>query len=368
MRNKFNDAGSLELARLEAGSTLTGRAARRAGAAPSLLSELDRRAWLAGMAGAVAAGWLPAGVLAQAAYPNRPMRMVVPWPPGQATDLAGRVVAQELSKAFGQPVVIDNKAGAGGTIGTDVVAKSEADGYTLLAASSGPVTVSPLMTRTPYEPDRDLLPVAMVGMSPYVLVTGQSFVARDIGEFIARVRAEPGKFTFASSGTGATAHLIAESFNAAVGIKAIHVPYKGSSPALTDVISGRVDYCIETAAATMPHVKGGRLRAFGVSLKNGSEVTPGVVPFASLAGMPGLKDFDMGAWLGVMVPAGTPKPIVERLASVIEKSMTAPDVRQAFMGIAVEPDYRPGDAYARYLKEIRDTFNTVIRANNIKAD
>lgn len=220
----------------------------------------SRRRVVAGTAGAFAlSGWsVPA--FAQAGYPTRPMRMVVPWPPGQATDLAGRVVAQELSKLFGQPIVIDNKAGAGGTIGTDAVAKAEPDGYTLLAASSGPVTISPLMTRTPYDPERDLQPVAMVGMSPYVLVTGQQFASRDINDFIARVKAEPGKFTFASSGTGATAHLIAESFNAAVGLKAIHVPYKGSSPALTDVISGRVDYCIETAAATMPHVKGGRLR------------------------------------------------------------------------------------------------------------
>ena len=327
-----------------------------------------RRRLVAGTAGAAAASWLPASTLAQAAYPARPMRMIVPWPPGQATDLAGRVVAQELAKLFNQPVVIDNKAGAGGTIGTDAVAKSEADGYTLLAASSGPVSVSPLMTRTPYDPERDLQPVAMVGMSPYVLVTGQSFQARDINELIAKVRAEPGKYTFASSGTGATAHLIAESFNAAVGIRAIHVPYKGSSPALTDVISGRVDYCIETAAATMPHVKGGRLRAYGVSLKNGSEVTPGLVPFASLSNIPGLKGFDMGAWLGVMVPGGTPKPIVERLAAAVQKIMTAPEVRQSFMNIAVEPDYRPGDAYARYLKEVREIFTTVIRTNNIKVD
>lgn len=344
-------------------STGAGHAGDRVGAVGA-----TRRRLVAGTAGAAAALWLPTGALAQAAYPSRPLRMIVPWPPGQATDLAGRLVAQELSKLFNQPVVIDNKAGAGGTIGTDAVAKSEADGYTLLAASSGPVSVSPLMTRTPYDPERDLQPVAMVGMSPYVLVTGQSFQARDINELIAKVRAEPGKYTFASSGTGATAHLIAESFNAAVGIKAIHVPYKGSSPALTDVISGRVDYCIETAAATMPHVKGGRLRAYGVSLKNGSEVTPGLVPFASLSNIPGLKGFDMGAWLGVMVPSGTPKPVVERLAAAVQKIMTAPEVRQSFMNIAVEPDYRPGEDYARYLKDIREIFSTVIRTNNIKAD
>ncbi len=305
---------------------------------------------------------------AQGTYPNRPLKMIVPWPPGQATDLAGRVVAQELVRLLGQPVVVDNRAGAGGTIGTETVVKSAPDGYTILAASAGPVTVSPLLSRTPYDPERDLLPVGMIGMSPYVLVTQPGFAAADLREFVARVRASPGKFTFASSGTGATAHLIAESFNAAVGIKAVHVPYKGSTPALTDLISGQVDYCIETAAATMPHVRSGRLRAFGVSLEKGSAVTPGIAPFARQPDMAGLAGFDMGAWLGVMVPANTPSAEVQKLAGALEQIMLSPEVRQAFSGIAVEVDYRPAESFGRYLASIRSRFTEVIRANNIKAD
>ncbi|MSQ57898.1 MAG: tripartite tricarboxylate transporter substrate binding protein [Limnohabitans sp.] len=331
--------------------------------------QTKRRQLMTGVASATALAMLtPSQLLAQGAYPNRPLKMVVPWPPGQATDLAGRVVAQELSKFFGQSVVIDNKAGAGGTIGTDAVAKSTPDGYTILAASSGPVSISPLFGKTPYEPEKDLIPVAMVGISPYVLVTAIDFPAKDLREFVAVVKANPGKYSFASSGTGATAHLIAESFNASVGLKAVHVPYKGSIPALTDVISGQVAYCIETAASTMPFVRSGRLRAYGVSLEKGSAVTLGITPFASSTGIPGLAGFDLGAWLGIMVPTGTPSSVVERLSTAIEKIMPTPDVKQAFSNIAVDIDYRRADEYTRYLRFISTRFNDVIKTNNIKAE
>src|SRR3989442_15030828 len=157
-------------------------------------------------------------------YPNRALRMVIPWPPGQATDLVGRVLAEKLSQLFGQPVVPDNRPGAGGMIGTDAAAKATPDGYTLLAGSSGPVTVNPLLQKTSYDPERDLIPVAKVGVSPYVLVTHPSFPAANIKEFIALVKANPGKYSFASSGTGATAHLISEYFNSLAGLRATHVP------------------------------------------------------------------------------------------------------------------------------------------------
>src|SRR4051812_87014 len=163
-------------------------------------------------------------------YPVRPIRMIVPWPPGQATDLAGRVVALKLSELLGQQVIADNRPGAGGMIGTDMVAKAAADGYTLLAASSGPVTINPLLQKVPFDPVRDLVPVANVGLSPYLLVTNPKFPAANIREFVATIKGSPGKYRFASSGTGATAHLVAEMFNAATGLQAVHVPYKGSAP------------------------------------------------------------------------------------------------------------------------------------------
>jgi tripartite-type tricarboxylate transporter receptor subunit TctC len=298
-------------------------------------------------------------------YPNRPLRMIIPWPPGQATDLVGRVLAQELTKVLGQPVIADNRAGAGGMIGTDVAAKATPDGYTILAGSSGPVTVNPLLQKTPFDVDRDLLPVANVGLSPYLLVTNPQFPAANVREFIALVKASPGKYSFASSGTGATAHLIAEWFNGRAGLQVTHVPYKGSSPALTDVIAGQIAYAIETLAATMPHVKSGRLKAYGVSLAKGSALAPGIEPLASSANLPG---FDVGAWIGVMVPAGTPKPIVDRIAAAVETTMQSPEVRERIAGVGLEVDYRRTEEFTRYLKEQKARFADIIKSGNIKID
>ncbi len=298
-------------------------------------------------------------------YPNRTVRMVIPWPPGQATDLVGRVLAQKLSELFGQPVLPDNRAGAGGMIGTDAVAKAAPDGYTILAASSGPVTINPLLQKAPYDVDRDLMPVASIGMSPYLLVANPQFPAANVREFLALVRANPGKYSFASSGTGATAHLIAESFNSLSGLQVTHVPYKGSAPALTDVMGGQIAYAIETAAGTMPHVRSGRLKAFGVSLAKGSALTPGIEPLATSANLPG---FDVGAWLGVMVPAGTPKPIVDRIAAAVETAMQSPEVRERIAGIGVEVDYRRTEDFTRYLKEQQTRFAEIIKKGNIKVD
>ncbi len=298
-------------------------------------------------------------------YPNRPLKMIIPWPAGQATDLAGRVVAQELSKELGQPVVAENKAGAGGTIGTDMGAKASPDGYTLTMGSSGPFTIVPLFQKTPYDSEKDFTPVAMVGLSPYNLVTAADFPAKNAAEFVALLKANPGKYTFASSGSGATAHLIAESFNAASGIKAVHVPYKGSVPALTDVAGGQVTYSIETAASTMPFIRNGRLKGYGVSLKDGSTVTPGQEPLAKVANIPG---FDLGAWVGVLVPAGTPQPVIDRLSAAIAKIMKLPEVQKQFDTIAVQVDYRNQENFKKYLKSISQEFATVIKTNDIKVE
>ena len=308
---------------------------------------------------------LPLGALAQAAYPSRAIKMMIPWPPGQATDLVGRSLAMGLSRILGQSVVAENKAGAGGMIGTDVVAKAAPDGYTLLAASSGPITVSPLLQTTPYNTDKDLTFIAMAGLSPYLLVTAPDFPVKDAAEFVALVKANPGKYTFASSGTGATAHLICEAFNARAGLKAVHVPYKGSSPALTDVMAGRVSYCIETAAGTMPFVRDGRLKALGVSLLKGSDVTPGIPPLATAANVPG---FNLGAWVGLVAPGGLPQDLRERLAKAVQEIMQAPDTKELYNRIAVEIDFKTGAEFAKYLSETTAQFAEVIKTNNIKID
>jgi tripartite-type tricarboxylate transporter receptor subunit TctC len=306
---------------------------------------------------------LPVG--AQQNFPNRPLRMVIPWPPGQATDLVGRVVAVKLTDVLNQQVVADNRPGAGGMIGTDVVAKATPDGYTLLAASSGPVTINPLLQKAPYDPDRDLVPVANVARSPYVLVTNPAFPAKSALELIALVKAAPGKYSFASSGTGATGHLVGEWFNNVNGLKATHIPYKGSAPALVDVIGGQVAYTLETMAATLPLIKSGRLKAFGVSTLTASALAPDIPPLAVVANMPG---FDAAAWIGVMVSAGTPRPLVDRLTKAVDEAMRTPDARERLIASALEPDYMPAGQFTEYLKTQKARFSEVIRQGNIRIE
>jgi len=303
--------------------------------------------------------------LAQPAYPNRPLRMVIPWPPGQATDLVGRVVAQKLSEILGQPVVAENRAGAGGMTGTDFAAKAPADGYTLLMGSSGPVTINPLLQKTPFDPERDLVPVARGGLSPYILVTAPSFPAANVKEFIALIKANPGKYSFASSGTGATAHIVAEAFNIRAGLIVTHVPYKGSAPALTDVAGGQVAYALETVAATMPLVRAGRLRAYGISVAKATPLAPGIEPLADTVNLPG---YDMGAWIGLMVASGTPKPVIDRLSAAMNVVMQAPDVRERLTSVGLVVDYAGAEEFAGYLKEQKARFADIIKQVGIKLD
>ncbi|MFM9885046.1 MAG: Bug family tripartite tricarboxylate transporter substrate binding protein [Burkholderiales bacterium] len=306
-----------------------------------------------------------ASVVAAQSYPDRAVRVIVPWPPGQATDLVARIVSQKLSESLGQPFIIENKAGAGGQIGTDAVAKAAPDGYTLLAASAGPVTVSPLLQKVPYDVDKNFAFVHLFGVSPYVLVTNPSFPANNAREFIALVRANPDKYSFSSSGTGAAAHLITEWFNSLAQLKATHVPYKGSSPALIDVMNGQIAYTMETMVATSPYVKSGKLKAFGVSISRRSVVLPDVPTLIEGAD---LKGFDIGAWLGWMFPVGTSPAIVARISSASAKALEATDTRERISAIGLEIDSRGADAFAVYLKEQQAKFRDIIKTGNIKVE
>lgn len=324
---------------------------------------IDRRAALA-----LAAFALPAARAAnaqQGPWPSRSIRMVIPWPPGQATDLAGRVIAQRLTERLGQPVVAENRVGAGGTIGTDVVAKSAPDGYTLLAASAGPFTIAPLLQRLPYDPERDLAPIAMWGISPYLLVVRPDFPANSVEEFVALLRARPGHYTFSSSGRAAAAHLIIEAFNARAGVEALHVPFAGSAPSMTALIGGQIHYSIETLAATFPLVRQGALKALGISLKNGSTLAPNIRPFARV---PGFEGFDVGAWVGLAARAGTPGPIAERLAREVGAAMADAEIRSRFDSIFVEASPRGPAEFATYLQEQRELFQGIITRQNIRLD
>jgi tripartite-type tricarboxylate transporter receptor subunit TctC len=324
---------------------------------------MKRRSVLLGAAGAATVVARPAR--AQGAYPNRPIRLIIPWPPGQATDLIGRVVSQRVSEQIGQPIVPENRAGAGGMIGTDAAAKAAPDGYTVLMGSTGPITTSPLVQRTPYDPERDFAPVAMFGVNAYLLTVTNRFPARDMGEFVARLRAEPGRFTYASSGAGAAAHLITLMMLSRLKVETVHVPFQGSGPALSAVVGSQVDFAVDTLAATGPLVRQGALRALGVSLKDGSVLAPEIPP---VAGHPDLAGFDVGAWGGYLVPTGTPQPIIERLAAECAKAAASQEVKERLAAIGVEPQPRDTGAFAAHLKQQREAFREVIQANNIRLD
>jgi tripartite-type tricarboxylate transporter receptor subunit TctC len=298
-------------------------------------------------------------------YPSHPVRVIVPWPPGQATDIAARLVSQKLQESLGRPFVIDNRPGAGGSIGTAVAARSTPDGYTLLAASSGPVSVMPSLQTLPYEPVKDLVMIGLITRSPYVLVVGPAFPAKDAKEFIALLRANPDRYTFGSSGTGATGHLLEELFNSMAGIRARHVPYKGAAPELMDVMSGRVDYAIEVVAATVGHVRAGRLKALGVSTARRATVMLEVPTLAEAAGLP---DYDEGVWIGFAAPAGVPPQVLARLSSEMQKALASKDLLERLVAAGFDPVKSTPEEMTGFLHREQARYAAVIRNANIHPD
>src|SRR5258707_7997389 len=300
--------------------------------------------------------WLVLGSAFAQGYPNHAVKVIVPWPTGQATDIAARVVAAKLQEALGQPFVIENKPGAGGAIGSEAVVKSTPDGYTLLAASSGPLSIMPNLQKVPYEPLKDLAPISLVAATPFALVVNPSFPANNAKEFIALVRANPGQYTFSSSGTGATAHLFTELFNSMAGLQARHIPYKGTPPALTDIMNGQVTYTVETVAATAAHIKSGRLKTFGVSTARRTAALPDVPPLAEAADLP---QYDVAAWIGYAAPAGTPRDIVVRLSSEITRALQSEDLRERMTNIGLDPVGSSPEEMATFMKREQERYGDI---------
>lgn len=296
-------------------------------------------------------------------YPSHPIKVLVPWPPGQATDVAARMVAERLVPVLGQPLVVDNRPGAGGVLGSEVAAKSPGDGYTLLAGSSGPISISPNVQKVAYEPLRDFVPISLLAVNPFVLVVNPSIPAKNLKELIALLKANPGKYSFASSGSGATSHLMSVLFNIMAGVDAVHVPYKGSSQSITDVVNGQVAYTIETVPAVAGLVKAGKLRALAVTSSKRAEAMPEVPTIAET-----LPGYEMFGWIGLMAPAGTPAAITERISAETRKIMQDPEIRKRFLAAGMEPAGNTPAEFQEFLKKQNDRYGSIVKQANVKLD
>jgi tripartite-type tricarboxylate transporter receptor subunit TctC len=299
------------------------------------------------------------------AYPAKPVRMIIPYPPGGGNDTLGRLFAAKLSDRLGQPVVVENRPGAGTLIGTEAAAKSAPDGYTILLSSIATHALSPnLYAKVPYDPIKDFAPVTLLGIAPTVLVVRSDLPAKDLAGFVAAARAKPGGFTYASGGNGTPPHINGEVFKAVAGVDLLHVPFKGGGPALVDLMAGRVDVMLDTAASAMPHVRSGKLRALAISGPARSAEYPDLPTFAE-AGMP---QYDTNAWYSVHAPAGTPPEIVRRLNAELVASLKEPDVQARFKQLSTDPVGNTPEEFAAFVKMELDKYARVIKGAGIRLD
>ena len=275
----------------------------------------------------------PSQALAQA-YPTKPVRLVVPFPPGGSTDIVARIVAQKLGERIGQPLVVENRGGAGGTIGTEAVAKATPDGYILGFASTSTHAVAPAVyTKLGYDPVKGFAPISLVAVTPYLLVVSPKVDVKSLKEFVAYVKARPGKLNYASAGTGSTTHLAMEMLKSAAGLFIVHIPYNGNGPAGTAVIAGDVEFLFGSLPAVLPHAKSGRVRPLAVGTPKRSPSLPDVPTVAES----GFAGFDASLWLAIMAPAGTPGPVVDRLHKEIVAVVRSPDAAEALSKAGAEP-------------------------------
>ena len=302
---------------------------------------------------------------AHAQYPTKPIKIVVPFPAGGTTDILARAVAADLQKAFGQAVVVENKAGAGGNIGSDSVAKSSPDGYTLLMGTVGTHAINvSLYPKMPYDAVKDFAPVSLVAGVPNVLVASPSFPVNSVKDLVDAAKKAPDKITFASSGSGTSIHLSGELFKQLAGVQMTHVPYKGSSAALPDVISGQVNVMFDNAPSVIQHIRGGKLKAVAVTSDKRSPALPGV-PTIAESGLPG---FEASSWFGVLAPAATPKDIVDKLSGAIAKSLQTPEMKERLAGQGAVAVGNTPEQFSAHIKSEIDKWSKVVKASGAKVD
>jgi tripartite-type tricarboxylate transporter receptor subunit TctC len=312
---------------------------------------------------ALVAALTVAGAAAQG-YPAKPVKIVVPYPPGGPTDIVARVVAQKLSEQTGQQFVVDNRGGGGGNIGAEAVARSSADGYTLLVATTAHAINRTLFKNLTYDLRKDFVPISQLTAGPLVIVANPSLPAKNVRELIAVARAKPGDLAFASSGNGQSTHLAAELFNTMAGTKMTHVPYKGSAPALTDTMGGQVSLFFDTMLSAMPHVRSGKLKALAVTSATRSPAAPDI-PTVAESGLPG---YEAIAWNGLLAPAGTPKEVVARLSVEVRKTLELPEIRERFAAQGFAAAWSSPEQYAAFLDNEVEKWAKVVKVSGATVD
>ena len=306
-----------------------------------------------------------ATVASAQSYPNRTIRLVVPFPAAGTTDILARAAAQKLTEAFGQSVVVDNRPGAAGNIGADLVAKSAPDGYTLLMGTVGTHAINPsLYSKMPYDHVKDFVPVVLVAGVPNVLVVNPALPVNSVADLIKLAKDKPGQINFASSGSGTSIHLSGELFKTMAGVDITHIPYKGSSPALVDLIGGQVQIMFDNLPSALPQIKAGKLRAIAVTSLKRAPVLPDV-PTISESGLPG---FEASSWFGVLAPAGTPAPIVARINAEVNKWLQTADARERLLSQGAEAAGGSPEQFANHIRAESEKWAKVVKASGAKVD
>jgi tripartite-type tricarboxylate transporter receptor subunit TctC len=299
-----------------------------------------------------------------AEYPEKTIRIVVPYPPGGFNDTLGRIVAQKLGDAWGQPTVVENRPGGGTLIGTESVAKAPPDGYTLLVVAF-PFAVNPsLYAKLPYDTMKDFAPLLLAGQTPNLLVVNPELPIHSVKELIAAAKAKPGALSYGSTGSGSSNHLSMELFRTMTGVELVHVPYKGSAPMVTDLLGGHVQVAFDNTPNVLPQVKAGKLRALAITSATRSAMVPDI-PTVSEAGVPG---YEVGVWFGIVAPAGTPPAVLAKLNTELNRMLAMPDVKQKFADQGVEPVGGPPERFAEHLKAQIEKWTKVVKESGAKVE
>ena len=303
-------------------------------------------------------------------WPAKAVRIVVPFPPGGTTDIVARSLGVELQRMWQHPVVIENRPGAGGNIGADAVAKSAPDGYTLLMGTVGTHAINAALfaqsgAKMPFDPAKDFVPITLAAGVPNVMVINSKLPVNTVAEFIEYAKARPGQLNMASSGNGTSIHLSGELFKTVTGVYMVHFPYRGSAPAVTDLIAGNMNVMFDNLPSALPHIKSGRLKALAVTSRTRSPALPNVPTIEEAAG---LKGFDASSWFGLFAPAGTPRAIVDKIQADVAKALALPEVRERFLAQGADPGGNTPEQFAAFIRAETDKWTRVVKFSNAKVD